>query len=233
MIFEDWHLPKIPVSHPTHPNSRFKLLQKQQKHKFLGDLSSSIPPFLSQNPSSPKCQGTKGVRDRNGHIRKTRGDDWIKGQEGHLDILMIFGCCPLEGELDGGGKVGRWEGGCWWKSVVWKGCDVFFGGDGLCCCVCVFFGGVGWGQQKKGWHTKKRCWGVVVFFVFFCCLMFACFPLFSALIFVLKNIFLFVMVYFWRHSDISDIKLETINLRSHEWINWHALDPYKCKTNTP
>ena len=46
--------------------------------------------------------------------------------------------------------------------------------------------------------------------------MFACLPLLSALIFVLKNIFLFVMVYFWRHSDISDIKLETINLRSHE-----------------
>lgn len=45
--------------------------------------------------------------------------------------------------------------------------------------------------------------------------MFACVPLFFALIFVLKNIFLFVMVYFWRHSDISDIKLETINLRSH------------------
>lgn len=46
--------------------------------------------------------------------------------------------------------------------------------------------------------------------------MFACVPLFFALIFVLKNIFLFVMVYFWRHSDISDIKLETTNIRSHE-----------------
>ena len=46
--------------------------------------------------------------------------------------------------------------------------------------------------------------------------MFVCFPVFFALVFVLKNIFLFVMVYFWRHRDISDIKLETINLRSHE-----------------
>lgn len=61
---------------------------------------------------------------------------------------MIFGCCPLEGELDGGGKVGRLEGG---KVSVLFGKVMFFWG-GMGCVLCVFFWGGGWGNKQQVTH---------------------------------------------------------------------------------
>ena len=81
--------------------------------------------------------------------------------------------------------------------------------------LCVFFGGWGGATTKKG-DTLKKDVGGWLSFCFFLLIDVCLFSFVFCFEFVLKNIFLFVMVYFWRHSDISDIKLETTNIRSHE-----------------